>query len=183
MIARILGTSRFLILIAVIGSFIAATTLIIYGGLAVIHISLEAFSAGTPTSEGAKELIVAFIEMIDLFLLCVVLYIISTGLYKLFVGNIDMPVWLNINTLDELKAQLINVVIALLAVSFLGQVVTHHGGIDILYLGIGIALVILALVTTLRFAHGDHDEAATHSDDPYHSLPSTASNPDKNQHN
>src|SRR5688500_5966444 len=100
MIPRILGTSRFLILIAVVGSFLAATTLMIYGGLTIVAISLRTIASGPPTTDGAKALMVDFIEMIDLFLLCVVLYIISTGLYLLFVGPIDIPEWLKINSLD-----------------------------------------------------------------------------------
>jgi uncharacterized membrane protein YqhA len=162
MVPRILGTSRFLILIAVVGSFLAATTLMVYGGLTVIFIMMETMSNGRPTPEGSKELIVACIELIDLFLLCVVLYIISSGLYKLFVGPIDLPEWLQVGNLDELKAQLINVVIVLLAVIFLGQVVTKHGGIDMLYLGLGISSVTIALVYTMR--HG-HKTSSDHSED------------------
>lgn len=157
MVPRILGTSRFLILIAVVGSFLAATTLMVYGGFTVIYIMMDTIRSGTPNPLGAKELIVACIELIDLFLLCVVLYIISSGLYKLFVGPIDLPEWLQVGNLDELKAQLINVVIVLLAVIFLGQVVTKYGGIDILYMGVGISLVTVALVYTMTHGHKPPD--------------------------
>jgi uncharacterized membrane protein YqhA len=160
MIPRVLGTSRFLILIAVIGTFLAATTLMIYGGLTVVYIMLDTLRSGTPSPSGAKELIVKCIELIDLFLLCVVLYMISSGLYKLFVGPIELPEWLQVGNLDELKAQLINVVIVLLAVIFLGLVVTKQGGIDILYMGIGISLVTVALVYTMRHGHKtSHDHS------------------------
>lgn len=161
MIARILGASRFLILIAVLGSFLAATTLIVYGGLNVIFISLETLTKGTPTPAGAKDLIVASIETIDLFLLCVVLYIIAAGLYKLFVGPIDIPNWLVIDNLDGLKAQLVNVIIVLLGVIFLGQVVTQHGGLNILYLGFGIAAVTFSLVYAMRFGHERHEHSSS----------------------
>jgi uncharacterized membrane protein YqhA len=168
MIPRVLGTSRFLILIAVVGSYFAATTLMIYGGFTVFYIIRDTVNAGTPNPTGAKDLMVACIELIDLFLLCVVLYIIASGLYKLFVGPINIPQWLQVRSLDELKAQLINVVIVLLAVTFLGQVVTQHGGIDILYLGIGISLVTAALVYTMRFGHQEHGagshDAHSHND-------------------
>jgi uncharacterized membrane protein YqhA len=159
MIPRILGSSRFLILIAVVGSYLAATTLIIYGGLNVVFISLGTLTKGRPTPEGAKELIVSSIETIDLFLLCVVLYIIASGLYRLFVGPIDIPSWLIIHNLDGLKSQLVNVIIVLLGVIFLGQVVTMHGGLDILYMGIGIGAVTFGLVYALRFGHEQHGQS------------------------
>jgi uncharacterized membrane protein YqhA len=159
MIPRILGTSRFLILIAVVGSFLAATTLMIYGGLTIVSISLQTLRSGSPTSSGAKALMVDFIEMIDLFLLCVVLYIIATGLYKLFVGPIDIPNWLQIQSLDGLKAHLVSVINVLLAVIFLGRVVTEYGSLETLYLGIAVALVMAVLVLTLKFGHHDTKHA------------------------
>jgi len=171
MIPRILGTSRFLILIAVLGSFIAATTLIIYGGLLVVFIALETLGRGRPNPAGAKELIVSSIETIDLFLLCVVLYIIAAGLYKLFVGPIEMPSWLKIGDLNELKAQLVNVIIVLIAVIFLGQVVTQHGGIDILYLGIANAVVTVSLVYAMRHGHASRSHSSSGATKPDHDEP------------
>lgn len=159
MIPRILGTSRFLILIAVVGSFLAATTLMIYGGLTIVSIALKTLASGAPNTDGAKALMVDFIEMIDLFLLCVVLYIISTGLYLLFVGPINIPDWLQIHSLDGLKLHLISVINVLLAVIFLGQVVTEYGSLETLYLGIAVALVMAVLVLTLRYGHHDMPHA------------------------
>ena len=96
--------------------------------------------------------------MIDIFLLGVVLYITAAGLYKLFIGSITLPEWLEVDSLDALKQQLIRVVIVLLAVTFLGHLVRLHSGLDVLYSGVAVALVIAALVYTLK--HGYLDKAA-----------------------
>jgi uncharacterized membrane protein YqhA len=152
MVARILGTSRYLILIAVIGSFVASATLIVYGALAVAGIVIDTIAHGAPDGKGAKELAVAMVEMIDVFLLGTVLYIVAAGLYTLFVGPLNLPSWLKFNSLDELKSQLVMVIIVLLAVTFLGQAVIGVG-INILYIGIATALVVAALTYALARGH------------------------------
>jgi uncharacterized membrane protein YqhA len=145
MLRTILASSRFFIAIAVLGSFIASVALIVYGGIVVIDVTWHAFS-GEFSPEGAKDLAVEFIEMIDLFLLGTVLYIVALGLYELFIdAELPMPNWLLIQDLDDLKDKLIGVVIVLLGVTFLGKVVTWDGTRDILYFGVAIGIVILAL--------------------------------------
>ena len=67
MIPRALGTSRFLILIAVIGSLMALTTITVYGGLTVINIIHATLAKGEVIPDGAKALAVDCIEMINVF--------------------------------------------------------------------------------------------------------------------
>lgn len=145
MIRTILASSRFFIAIAVLGAFIAAVSLIVYGGLVVVDTTWHAFSNEIDSAH-AKELAVEFIELIDLFLLGTVLYIVALGLYELFIDDkLPMPRWLLIRDLDDLKDKLIGVVIVLLGVTFLGKVVTWDGSRDIVYFGGAISLVIAAL--------------------------------------
>ena len=147
MIRRILASSRFVIAFAVLGSFLAAVALIIYGFFTVLEIVWDMLQEHDVSTKEAKVRAVDFIELIDLFLLGTVLYIVALGLYELFVDqDLPMPGWLHITTLDDLKEKLIGVIIVLLGVTFLGDVVgeTSHG-VDILYLGLAIAAVIVAL--------------------------------------
>jgi uncharacterized membrane protein YqhA len=153
MVKTILASSRFFIAIAVLGSFVAAVALIVYGGLVVVEVTWKAFSKEI-SAEGSKELAVDFIELIDLFLLGTVLYIVALGLYELFIDDdLPMPEWLLIHDLDDLKDKLIGVVIVLLGVTFLGKVVTWNGDKSIIYFGGAIALVILALGVFLAINH------------------------------
>ena len=74
------------------------------------------------------------------------MYIIALGLYELFVDDqLPLPQWLEIHDLDDLKNKLTGVVILVMAVLFLGQVVTWDGERDLLRYGGGIALMIAAL--------------------------------------
>ncbi|HYL42800.1 MAG TPA: YqhA family protein [Ktedonobacteraceae bacterium] len=146
MFRNILASSRYLIIIAVVGSFLASLTVLIYDFLTVVNIIIEVFAHHTFTPEDSKRLAFESIEMIDLFLLGAVLYIISLGLYELFIdSNLPTPSWLVVTSLNDLKSILIGVVAVLLAVTFLGFVVTWDGNPNILALGISVGLVLLAL--------------------------------------
>lgn len=158
MLRTILASSRFFIAIAVAGAFLAAVSLITYAAIVVVEETWHAFS-GEIDTEHAKTLAVEFIELIDLFLLGTVLYIVALGLYELFIDDrLPMPRWLLIRDLDDLKDKLLGVVIVLLGVTFLGKVVTWNGDRSIIYFGVAIAAVIASLggfVAISRKGHGE----------------------------
>jgi uncharacterized membrane protein YqhA len=157
----LLASSRFFIAIAVLGAFISSVVLIITGLVAVIRVTIDTIRDPWTDVEAAKHLSVEFIQLIDVFLLGTVLYIIALGLYELFVDqDLPMPGWLRIRDFDDLKDKLIGVIIVLLGVTFLGSAVTWRGGKDILYFGGAIGLVILALAIVLHVfsrTHGGGD--------------------------
>jgi len=142
----ILGGSRFLIIFAVLGALLASLTLLVYGLIETIILIQNTILTGEVSRKVAKSLALEFIEIIDLFLLGTVFYIVAIGLYELFIStNIKVPAWLSIKTLDDLKNKLVAVVIVVLGVLFLGQVVSWDGERDLLGYGVSIALVIVAL--------------------------------------
>lgn len=146
----ILGASRYLILLAVLATFAAAVTLLIVG---VYETTLEI--GHILSGEFPKSLAATFIEIADLVLLGVVMYIIALGLYALFIDDtIPVPKWLEIHTLDDLKSKLISVVVFVMGVDFLKQIVTWDGKRNLLILGGGIALVIIALTYFLSYKSG-----------------------------
>jgi uncharacterized membrane protein YqhA len=147
---RLVSLSRYLIIIPALGSFIAATTLIVYGAVETVQLVGETFALGV-SSKGAKAMALAFIEVVDLFLLGTVIYIIALGLYELFIDeNLPLPAWLSIHNLDDLKNKLTGVIIVVMGVLFLGQVVTWDGQRDLLRYGSAVALVIAALTYFLN---------------------------------
>ncbi|NDW53257.1 YqhA family protein [Aliiroseovarius sp. PrR006] len=144
--STLLGASRFMVILAVIGALLAATTLLVYGLIETVQLILSTIQNGEVTRKVAKALALEFIEIIDLFLLGTVFYIVAIGLYELFIStNVKLPSWLTINNLDDLKNKLIAVVIVVLGVLFLGQVVSWDGERDLLGYGAAVALVIGAL--------------------------------------
>jgi uncharacterized membrane protein YqhA len=155
MLRPVLRSSRFLVLAAVLGALAAACALFAYGVAETVVVIGDAVSKGEVSSKGAKALTLAFIEIVDLFLLGTVLLMISLGLYELFIdSNLELPEWLHIRTFDDLKHKLVGVVIVVLAVLFLGFVVSWDGSKDLLPIGAAIAMVIAALSYFLSTVKG-----------------------------
>ncbi len=94
----------------------------------------------------------AVIEIIDLFLIGTVAYIAAVGLYRLFISDskVEMPMRLKINTLKDLEDKILGVLVAALAVAFLGQAAGSDEPAALLNYGGGIALVIAALAFFMR---------------------------------
>jgi uncharacterized membrane protein YqhA len=144
--------------IAVLGSLAAAAALFVYGIAETIAVIAEAVAKMEVTSKGAKALALAFIEIVDLFLLGTVLLMIALGLYELFIDSeLKLPDWLHIRTFDDLKNKLVGVVLVVLAVIFLGHVVAWDGSRDLLGFGIAVAAVIAALTWFLMTSKSGKD--------------------------
>jgi uncharacterized membrane protein YqhA len=145
-IRNILGTSRFLILLAVLGTFISSATLQIFGLIRVAAVITDLIRARDVSSAASKGLIADTVAIIDIFLIGTVLFVISAGLYQLFVHqDVPLPGWLKIESLDDLKDNLTEVIIVALLVAFLGQAIEWHGGVEILAYGLAIGAVIVAV--------------------------------------
>jgi len=171
-VRRILGSSRYFIVVAVVGSFIASATALVYGGLATVAIVVRTVATLDLSTTGAKVLSVDLVTMIDLFLIGTVLYIVAVGLYELFIDpGLPMPGWLKITTLDDLKERLLGVVAVLLAVTFLGSAVTWNGTTDILALGVAVGFVLGVVSLTIAIMARTHAMQARQNNENGHEPP------------
>jgi uncharacterized membrane protein YqhA len=149
-ISKLLSKSRYLVGLAVLGSFAGMVTLLFQGIGEVYHLVLLVLGV-QETADVGEKLTFSFIEVLDTFLLATVCYIMALGLYELFVDDrLELPNWLTIRNLDDLKNKLTSVIIVLMSVIFLGHVVSWDGERDLLRIGAPIALVIAALTWFLR---------------------------------
>ena len=139
--------SRYLVLIAVLGLLLATLAVFVFGGIATVNIIIESFASGEFNAEGARQISIELIEMIDLFLLGTILLITSIGLYQLFIQpNMDLPEWIMVTNLEQLKFNLLAVIIVMLAILFLGAASDYVLDSDgILSYGLAIAGVVAAI--------------------------------------
>jgi uncharacterized membrane protein YqhA len=163
----LINGTRYLVLIAVFGLLFAALAVFIFGGITTVVTVIESFQLAEFNADGARLFSVELIELIDLFLLGTVLYITAVGLHELFIDPTMeevLPTWLSVSSLDELKFNLLAVIVVMLAVLFLGEVAS--GSLEAMGLfgfGTSIALVIIALgLAVYTFAkvhhmHGEHE--------------------------
>jgi len=157
MLAQLLARSRYLVTFAVLGSLLASGAITLFAFIDMVAIALKLVGEAGHAHELGKSVAVAATELIDLFLLGTVLYIVALGLYQLFIDrNSYLPPWLEIHTIDNLKERLLSTVVVMLAVSFLGFVVTWDGSTNILALGIAIGLVLASLGYILSLTRRHH---------------------------
>jgi uncharacterized membrane protein YqhA len=125
-----------------IGLLVAAMVLTMVAVVDVVKITMAVFQG----YRGLNTTVVGFIEVADVFLLAVVLYIMALGLHELFIdSHLPRPEWLVVRSLEDLKEKLIGVVVVVLAIFFLGRVIESQNPPELLYLGVGIAAVIASL--------------------------------------
>ncbi len=145
-IGRIIGSSRLVVLLAVIGSFVAAVSLLIYEFSVVASLVIDMLMTRDLSPKAAKAFAVGMIEAVDVFLIGIALYMISLGFHVLFVDpTLPVPRWLKFRDLDDLKSNLVSVVVAVLAVMFLRQAIATYADVPFLTFSASVALMIVAL--------------------------------------
>jgi uncharacterized membrane protein YqhA len=147
-------------LAAVVATFAIAVTLLGTGLVGTWSLIVDALT-GHLESEDAVML--HAVEIVDVFLVAMVVVVVSIGIYQLFVNHrIPVPDWLRIDDIDDLKAKLIGVVVTVLGVFFLGSAIAWDGSSDILALGIAVAAVALVLTYFLSVHFGHDGERDKH---------------------
>ena len=160
----VFGFSRYLVMIAVIGLLLAAFAVFVFGGIATVIVIIESFTGGEFNAEGARLISIEFIEMIDIFLLGTIMLMTSVGLYQLFITpDMELPEWLVVTDLEQLKFNLLSVIVVMLAILFLGEAAGELAQTDgILEYGLAIAAVLagVALVVWVfqRVVKEDEEE-------------------------
>jgi uncharacterized membrane protein YqhA len=139
---RVLGLTRYVVFVPAIASIIGAILLMGQGSLEILKVVYNAVSS----EFGLKETIVEVLTAVDAILLGTVLLVIGYGLYELFIdAEIEVPLWLRVRDLDDLKSKLIGVVVAILAVVFVGVFVDSNRSEDVISYGVGAGALVAGL--------------------------------------
>ncbi len=139
---RMIAWTRFIVIVPIVGLFLGAIAMVALATVEAFTVIAEVISLEV----SLKTATIGFIEVADVYLLAIVLYIIALGLFELFIDDrLPLPAWLEIHDLEDLKEKLVSVVIVVLGVFFLGKVIEGTDYLEVLYLGAGIALMITAL--------------------------------------
>jgi uncharacterized membrane protein YqhA len=150
---RILGLTRYAVVVPAVASIIGALLLMGQGSIEMIKVVIEAIVDGA----ALKETIVEVLTAVDAILLGTVLLVIGYGLYELFIDtDIEVPLWLRVQDLDDLKSKLIGVVVAIVAVVFVGVFVDSNRAADVISYGVGAGALVVGLAI---FAYASRHES------------------------
>ncbi|HET9898681.1 MAG TPA: YqhA family protein [Streptosporangiaceae bacterium] len=175
----LLAYSRLLALIPVVFLLLDAAGSFIYGADILVRTAGGDF--GEPSKVGGRLGI--FLIVMDTFLVGATLMIAAFGFYELFVLRRErtmhkywLPNWLQMRDLEDLKARVVSMLILVAAITFVDLLVEARGPRNILFLGAGIAVIIIALSAFLRFGRkprtaDDADDAGRAADHPAPSNP------------
>jgi len=165
----VLWNSRFVIMVAVVGSLLAGFTIFYMATVDVVNLFWHAlhYADSGITEEARKALhdgtVSHIVEVVDGYLLAIVMLIFSLGLYELFISDIEQAHGskssskiLVVNNLDDLKSRLAKVILMILIVTLFEEALNMKLStpLDLVYLGASIALISLALYLTHASEHG-----------------------------
>ena len=165
MFETMLWNSRFVVIIAVLASLLAAfamfymATVDTYFMLTHLGDYVSSELVGEARGNFRAATITHVVEIIDGYLLATVLLIFSLGLYELFISKIDQAEAsetqnvLAVSSLDDLKTRLGRVILMILIVNFFEHAISmeFHAPLDLLILAGGIALI----GVTLYLSHAE----------------------------
>ena len=168
---RLLWNSRFVVVVAVIGSVASGFALFYLATIDVIYLVAHlAPYAGDMTEAARAELrsntVTHVVEVVDGYLLALVMLIFGMGMYELFVSDVDearqsktSSKILVIESLDDLKNRLAKVILMIMIVRLFEHAAKMNVAttLDMLYFGGAIALVGIAL-------YFSHKSEAAHKD-------------------
>ena len=149
---------RYIMVLPVVLLLLASLGAFVYGVALFIDSTRRIVDHPSPIGKNVG----LFVVLIDIFLVGATLLIAALGFYELFVerdvprqNHTLLPGWLVMRDLNDLKVRVVSMLVLVSAVSFVDVVVDFQGGRDVLYLGSGVALIIVALTVFIRFGARD----------------------------
>jgi len=144
---RAFGPVRYIAIIAVIG-FLATSVATFGWSIARTVLFISDLFDGAWRSD---DQVVSLLKTIDTYLLALVQLIIVIGLYELFIGELDVPEWLKIDSLDDLKKSIIDILVVFVAVKGIEGLLKQKDPLDALTF-VGAATSLILGLTLFRIA-------------------------------
>ena len=146
---------RYLTIIAVVSSLAGALLMFIIGASKTVRAYVayfgQPFDPKSPERLKVADQATAYlIQSIDIFLIALVLMIFAMGVYKLFIWENEPKdykifAWININSVQQLKRILAELVVVILFVKFLEVALVNLNSLEWEMLVLPAAILLLAL--------------------------------------
>jgi uncharacterized membrane protein YqhA len=144
--SKLIEKTRYLVIIAVIGLLLTALFAFAWGVRNMVDVFIRVFLGGAKDA----AVTVAFLKVVDGFLIATTLLIFSISLYELFIADVKVPKWMLAYNLHDLKARLSSMVVLVMAVKFVEKMAETSDARSLLFTGIAVTVVSAALIA---FSH------------------------------
>ena len=156
--------SIFVVILAVIFGLLGAIVLFVVASLDIWHVTTHTFHiliSGVHPENFHEDMVSGIIGAVDLYLIAVVMFIFSFGLYELFISDIDEASGQNgskllaISSLDQLKDKIAKVIIMVLVVNFFQRVLhtQYQTPLEMLYFAVSIMALAIGLNYLSKVGH------------------------------
>ncbi len=124
--------SRFIVLLAVVFGLLGAVILFVVASMDIWNVAVYTFNTIITHAHPEnfhEDIVSGIIGAVDLYLIAVVMFIFSFGLYELFISDIEAAEGKNgskllaIHSLDQLKDKIAKVIVMVLVVNFFQRVI------------------------------------------------------------
>jgi uncharacterized membrane protein YqhA len=144
--ARLIGRTRYIVLLAVAAVMLVAICLFILGvGMAVVGV----WQAGAAALRGeldSTRLTVDLPEIVSVMLKAVVFY-------SLFIAPLNLTAALGVESFYDLENKLVSIIIVIMGVTFLEHFIAWERPAETFIYGVAMAAVVAALVLFQRYSH------------------------------
>lgn len=157
---RAIVSSRFLTVIAVVGSLAGSVLMFVLGAINIVmafRVGLVSPADDAKTVFGAQA-VINVIEGLDRFLIAIVLLYFSYGVYSLFVHpeeseeELSLPAWLRVRKIGQLKQVVAELIVIILFVLFLRQALEAFASHERAFSWQQVATLLLLPVSTVLLA-------------------------------
>jgi uncharacterized membrane protein YqhA len=156
--------SRFIVILAVVFGLLGAVILFVVASMDIWGVAVYTFNTIITHAHPDKfheDIVAGIIGAVDLYLIAVVMFIFSFGLYELFISDIDQAEGKNgskllaIHNLDQLKDKIAKVIVMVLVVNFFQRVLHTNFAtpLEMLYFALSITALAIGLNFLSKVGH------------------------------
>jgi len=156
--------SRFIVLLAVVFGLMGAIILFVVASMDIWGVGVTTFNViinSLHPEHFHEDIVAGIIGAVDLYLIAVVMFIFSFGLYELFISEIDEASGqsgskiLAIHSLDQLKDKIAKVIVMVLVVNFFQRVLHTNFStpLEMLYFAASITALSVGLYFLSKVGH------------------------------
>lgn len=154
---KVIWQSRLIVLLAVVFGLFGAFVLSIVASMdiwAVVVMTYDVVVNHTHPEHFHEDIVSGIIGAVDLYLIAIVMFIFSFGIYELFISEIDEAKSKNdgnsllaIKSLDQLKDKIAKVIVMVLVVSFFQRVLhmDYTTALEMMYFALSITALSVGL--------------------------------------
>ena len=161
-LGHLIGRSRLVVLVAVAAVMVAALTLFLVGAIEAVENVWWTWRGVIEGHADAKNVTVKFLGVVTTLLKAVVFYLIGVGLYSLFIAPLNVSISLGVESLTDLEARVVSIVVVILSVTFLEHFIHWRDPLDTLQFAASAALMIAALVFFQSYSRRERESQRGH---------------------